>query len=91
MRKIWLVVPFLFIVPVLTHAQLDSLKTAAATGDTSDLRILIAAGADVNATTGWRWNDSAQACSHRRPYAQVVQTLIAAAADVNADDGQAME
>ena len=49
MRKIWLVLPFLFIVPVLTHAQLDSLMIAASNGGTNDLRILIAAGADVNA------------------------------------------
>ncbi len=86
MKKIWLVLPFLFIVPVLTHAQLDSLGIAASTGDTNDLRILIAAGTDVNATDSDRTTLLMYAAI--AGHTEVVQILIAAGANVNATEGE---
>ena len=88
MKKVWLVLGFLFIAPALTHAQSVRLMTAASSGDANELQTLLDAGADVNATGDD--GETALMAAATRGHSEAAQTLLDAGADVNAsaDNGE---
>ena len=69
----------------IEHCRLSLLRVAAMDGQLTIVKLLIAAGANVNETCCWK---SPICCAARKGYIRIVEELISAGANVNIMGGK---